>query len=71
MMVEQGRPDRSSISEVDIYRNNQNLIAVVAVPPNIDDNFLSRQLNCAHLDSGNEKWMLGRSHYVKSEFPFL
>jgi hypothetical protein len=32
-----------------IYRNNQNIIVVVAVPPNSNDNFLSRQSNSAHV----------------------
>jgi hypothetical protein len=36
------RPDCLSISVVDIYRNNQNMIAIVAVRPNIDNNFSRR-----------------------------
>jgi hypothetical protein len=36
-------PDRSSLSEVYIYRNNQNAIALVVIRPNHDDNFLSRE----------------------------
>jgi hypothetical protein len=36
------RPDLSSGSELNIYRNNQDMIATVAVQPNIDDSFLSR-----------------------------
>jgi hypothetical protein len=36
------RPDRSSVSEVYIYRNNQDTVAIAAVQPNINDNFLSR-----------------------------
>jgi hypothetical protein len=33
----------SSASEFHIYRNNQNMIAILVVGPNIDDNFLSRE----------------------------
>jgi hypothetical protein len=42
-MRENARPRRSFVSEVDIYWNNQNLITIVAVRPNINDNFLSRE----------------------------
>jgi hypothetical protein len=34
--------DRSPVPEVEIDRNNQSMIAIVAVRPNIDDNFLSQ-----------------------------
>jgi hypothetical protein len=36
----EARPDCSSFSEVYIYRNNQNMMAIVGVRTNIDDNFL-------------------------------
>jgi hypothetical protein len=39
----------------------QNTITIVAIRPGIDDNFLSREYNGAHLDYVNEKWMLDRS----------
>jgi hypothetical protein len=42
MMTEKAGPDGSSVSEVYIYYNNRNMIAVVAVRTNIDDDFLSR-----------------------------
>jgi hypothetical protein len=34
--------ERSSISKVDIDRNNQNMITIVSIRPNIADGFLSR-----------------------------
>jgi hypothetical protein len=37
------------------------MITVVAVQPNIDDSFLSREWNCAHVAYVNEKRMLGGS----------
>jgi hypothetical protein len=40
-MGEKARPDRSALSEVYIYRNNQNVIGIVAIRPNIDNDFLS------------------------------
>jgi hypothetical protein len=42
-MREKDLPDCSSVSEVDIDPNNQNMIAIVGVRPNIDDNFLFRE----------------------------
>jgi hypothetical protein len=41
-MSEKVRPDRSSVSDLDIDRNNQNMIGIVTARPNITDNFLSR-----------------------------
>jgi hypothetical protein len=43
------RPDRSSVCDLCIYHNNQNMIAIVAVRTNIDNNFLSHQYNGLHL----------------------
>jgi hypothetical protein len=40
MMRDEVRADHSSISEFYIYRDNQNIIALVAGGPNIDDKFL-------------------------------
>jgi hypothetical protein len=42
MMREKGHRDCSSVSEVEIDQNNQNIITIVAIWPNIDDNFLSQ-----------------------------
>jgi hypothetical protein len=42
-MREKTCPDRSALSEVYVYRNNQNMIAIVAIRPNIDEDFLSRE----------------------------
>jgi hypothetical protein len=56
---EKTKPDRSSISEVNIYRNNQNMITVVAVLRNNDDDFVSREWNYAYLDYGSKR-MLNR-----------
>jgi hypothetical protein len=49
MMMEEAHPDCSSVSEVDVHCDNQNMIVTVGVRPNADDNFLSREWNCAHL----------------------
>jgi hypothetical protein len=35
--------------QVHTYRNNQNKIAIVAIRPNSDDDFLSRSYICAYL----------------------
>jgi hypothetical protein len=43
MMREKARPDRTSGSKVMISRNNQNMIAVVAVRRDINDDILSRE----------------------------
>jgi hypothetical protein len=61
MMREKDLPDRSSISEVNIDPNNQNMITIVGVRPNIDDNFLSREQHGVYLDYVNKKRMLSRS----------
>jgi hypothetical protein len=42
MIKEKARPERLSLSEVYIYRNNQNVIAIVAVQPMSTHSFLSR-----------------------------
>jgi hypothetical protein len=42
-MIEKARPDRPPVSEGYIDRNNQDVIVIVAVRPNIDDNFPSRE----------------------------
>jgi hypothetical protein len=60
-MREKDCPDRLSVSEVYIDRNNQNMIGIIEVQPNIDDILLSREYNCAHLDDVNEKRILSRS----------
>jgi hypothetical protein len=36
------RSDRTSASEVNVYLNNQDMIAIIAVQPNTDDKFVSR-----------------------------
>jgi hypothetical protein len=59
-MRDKGHPDRWSISEVYIYRNDQNMIAIIAARPNNNNNFLSHEWNSAHLDYVKEKWMLSR-----------
>jgi hypothetical protein len=41
-MREKAQPDRSSVSETDIYRNNQNVMVIVAARPSIGNNFPSR-----------------------------
>jgi hypothetical protein len=52
--------DYSSLSEVYIYRNIQNMITIVAVQTNNDDNFLSCSYNYAHWDYTKSR-MLNRS----------
>jgi hypothetical protein len=37
------RPDHSSVPEIYIDRNNHNMIAIVAIWPTNDDDFLSRE----------------------------
>jgi hypothetical protein len=70
-MREKARHDRSSVSEVSIDHNNQKMIAMLAVLPNIEDSFLSRSENCAHLDYENEKRMLGRSQLFWKQASFF
>jgi hypothetical protein len=60
-MRAKARADRSSISEVCIDQNNQNTIATVAVRRHINDNFLSRESNYAHLDDVKRKRKLDGS----------
>jgi hypothetical protein len=40
MMRDKARRD---LSKAHVYRNNQNMVAIVAVQPNIDDTFRSRE----------------------------
>jgi hypothetical protein len=68
-MREKVHPDRSSVSEVHIYRNNENVIVIVSVRPNICNNFLSRELYA--LDPVNENGCLTDPNYFESELPFL
>jgi hypothetical protein len=63
-MREKTLSHRSSVFEVCIYRSSQNMIAIVALRPDIDANFLSRESNSAHLDYLNDKRMLGQSQLL-------
>jgi hypothetical protein len=54
------RPDRPSVSEGYIYRNNQNMVAIFAIRPYADDNFLSRESNSVHMGYFSEKRMFRR-----------
>jgi hypothetical protein len=68
MMREKACSDSSSVS---IYCNNQNIITTITAPPNIDDNFLSHQSNCAHLDYVNENGCWADANCFESELVFL
>jgi hypothetical protein len=57
---EKARPDRSSVSEVYIYPNNQNMIAIVALRPNAEHNSFLGECNWAHLNYLTEKRTLNR-----------
>jgi hypothetical protein len=65
------RPDRPSVCEIYIYHNNQNMIAIVAVLPNINDKFLSRESNWADFNYVKENRCLSDPNYFESELPFL
>jgi hypothetical protein len=62
-MREKAHPDRSFLTEVSIYRNNQNMIPIVAVRPNSDDGFLSPEYNGAHLYYVNENGSLADPNF--------
>jgi hypothetical protein len=54
------RPGYLSVSEVYIYQNNQNMIPIVAIRPNINqnnNNFLSCEYNCVDFNYVREKQM--------------
>jgi hypothetical protein len=70
-MREKVHPNRSSVSEVYTCSNNQNMISIVAVRPNIDDNIFSRKQNSAQLGDVNENGWLADPNYFESELSFL
>jgi hypothetical protein len=46
------------------------MVAIAVVRPNLDDNLLSRQWNCVHLNDAKEKRCLADSTYFKDELSF-